>query len=56
MKRAAIILAILAIAAGSFLLGRSAGVRHAIEDSAIWTEDHEILIELDDQLYAHDLA
>ena len=57
------------ILAAAFLAGRSEGIRHAIEDSEIWTvdrydpenpEDSEwngydqlIFIELDEQLYEH---
>ena len=64
MKRIIIVIAILAIAAGSFLLGRSEGVRHVIEDCEIWTvdcydphnppdEDQEVFIDIDGQTYAH---
>ena len=69
MKKAIAIIAILAIIAGAFLLGRSEGIRHAIEDSEIWTVDcynpddpessawngydQLIYIELDGQQYEH---
>lgn len=67
MKRIAIVVLVLAIAVGSFLLGRSEGVRHAIEDSEIWTvecydplnppdEDQEIFVELDGQTYVHTMT
>ena len=64
MKRiAAIILIAIAITA-AFLAGRSCGIRHVIEDSEIWTVDvydpddpeiQIIYIELDEQLYAHEM-
>ena len=67
MKRIVLIVLVLAIAAGSFLLGRSEGVRHAIEDSEIWTvecydplnpsdEEQEIFVDLDGQTYVHTMT
>ena len=58
-----------AIAAASWSLGRAAGIRHAIEDSVVFTVDRYdpdapeesawgeydqlIFIELDDEIYMH---
>ena len=40
MKRALLILLVfVAVAAASFHIGRDEGIRHAIEDSEIWTVD-----------------
>lgn len=36
-KRLAMIAALLLAAAAAFIAGRAAGIRHAIEDSIIWT-------------------
>ena len=72
MKKIIIIVAVLALAAVAFFGGRLEGIRHAIEDSEIWTVerydpeapeesawngyDQEILIELDGQIYAHGMT
>lgn len=67
MKRITIIVIVLAIAAGSFLLGRTEGMRHAIEDSEFWTvecydpfnpteEDQQIFMDLDGQTYEHTMT
>jgi len=70
MKRAIITAAIVAVtAAAAFVAGRKAGVRHALDDSCIWTVDRYdpwnpsasewngydqlIFIELDGELYEH---
>lgn len=69
MKKAAFILAVLLIASAAFLAGRAAGIRHAIQDSAIWTAtvynpdapqesewngyDQQIFIDLDGERYEH---
>ena len=72
MKKIIIIAAVLAITAVAFFSGRIEGIRHAIEDSEIWTVerydpeapeesawngyDQEILIELDGRIYAHGMT
>lgn len=37
MKKIFAIIAILVVVAGAFVAGRASGVRHALEDSIIWT-------------------
>lgn len=72
MKKAVVILLAVAALAAAFLVGRAAGIRHAIEDSEIWTVDiyrpgapeesawngydQEIFIELDGQIYSHGMT
>ena len=72
MKRLVIILFIAAALVIAFLGGRSAGIRHAIEDSKIWAVevynpespeesawngyDQEIFIELDGEIYSHGMT
>lgn len=69
MKKAITIILAIALLIAAFIAGRAEGIRHAIEDSEIWTvdrynpdcpEDSEwngydqlIFIELDEQLYEH---
>lgn len=69
MKRLLTIIAALLIAAAIYAAGRQAGIRHAIEDSCIWTTDvynpdnpsesawgeydQRIVIELDGNTYEH---
>lgn len=69
MKKAIITVAIIATTAAAFIAGRTAGIRHALDDSCIWTVtcydpenpdesawngyDQEIFIELDGDLYVH---
>lgn len=56
MKRSLILGAILIALLGlSFLIGYLSGVEHAIIDSKMSVESHEILIELDGQLYTHEI-
>ena len=72
MKKVVTIILALLLAAAAFLAGRNDGIRHAIEDSEIWTvdryepEDPEasawgeydqlIYIELDGDLYEHGMT
>lgn len=69
MKKLAVIIAALVVAAMAYIAGHREGIRHAIEDSAIWTVDvynpenpeesawceydQRIFIELDGNIYEH---
>lgn len=69
MKKAIALFAVAALIVAAWTVGRAAGIRHAIEDSEIWTVDRYdpenpaasawngfdqlIYIELDGQLYEH---
>ena len=64
-----LIIAVIILAAAAFAAGRASGIRHAIEDSCIWTVDRYdpenpeesawngydqlIYIEIDGNLYEH---
>ena len=72
MKKLLIIALTVVVAAAAYMGGRAAGIRHAIEDSEIWTVeiyrpedpeesawngyDQEIYIELDGQVYSHGMT
>lgn len=72
MKKLLIIALAAAVAVAAYMGGRAAGIRHAIEDSEIWTVDiyrpeapeesawngydQEIFIELDGQIYSHGMT
>lgn len=72
MKRLITIIAALIIAAAAYHAGRREGIRHAIEDSEIWTVDvynpaapeesawngydQRIIIELDGHTYEHGMT
>ena len=69
MKKIVIIALILVMIFGSFIAGKASGVKHAIEDSCIWTVDRYdpdnpeesawngydqlIFIELDGNIFEH---
>ncbi len=69
MKKMLIVIVLILIAATAFIAGRFSGIRHAVEDSEIWTVerydpehpeesawdgyDQKIFINLDGQLYEH---
>ena len=69
MKKIIITIVIITVIASAFIAGRAAGIRHAIEDSQIWTVDRydpddpeesswngydqKIFIDLDGETYAH---
>ena len=54
MKRILIIALALAIMAASWALGRAAGIRHAVIDSAVWADEQGVFLELDGQVHQYD--
>lgn len=62
MKKTITAAVLLLLAALLFLAGRASGIRHALEDSEIWTveiydpenpAEQEIYIDLDGETYVH---
>ena len=51
----AIALLIFTIVFFSVLVGFYAGINHAIQNSRITVEENEVLIDLDGELYVHEL-